>query len=167
MSALRWRYAPIIARHVPKKKMPFHFIFSLTSCHKSVRNVPTLSLHWRFHPILIRKRLSFFSTPSSSSLSRTRKSVSNKAKSRGRNVNAERRKSQDVSSFQEIKTHFSLLRIVFFGSFISNLGHFPTISSDVFKISSEIFKIPREENGKMSDKIAQTTRRFFINKHQF
>lgn len=53
MSALRWRYAPIIARHVPKKKMPFHFIFSLTSCHKSVRNVPTLSLHWRFHPILL------------------------------------------------------------------------------------------------------------------
>lgn len=53
MSALRWRYAPIIARHVPKKKMPFHCIFSLTSCHKSVRNVPTLSLHWRFHPILL------------------------------------------------------------------------------------------------------------------
>lgn len=53
MSALRWRYAPIIARHVPKKKMPFHFIFSLTSCHKSVRNVPTLSLHWGFHPILL------------------------------------------------------------------------------------------------------------------
>lgn len=53
MSALRWRYVPIIASHVPKKKMPFHFIFSLTSCQKSVRNVPTLSLHWRFHPILL------------------------------------------------------------------------------------------------------------------
>ena len=53
MSALRWRYAPIIASHVPKKKMPFHCIFSLTSCHKSVRNVPTLSLHWGFHPILL------------------------------------------------------------------------------------------------------------------
>ena len=53
MSALRWRYVPIIASHVPKKKMPFHFIFSLTSCHKSDRNVPTLSLHWRFHPILL------------------------------------------------------------------------------------------------------------------
>lgn len=53
MTALRWRYAPIIASHVPKKKMPFHCIFSLTSCHKSVRNVPTLSLHWGFHPILL------------------------------------------------------------------------------------------------------------------
>ena len=44
---------PYYCKPRAKKENALCFIFSLTSCHKSVRNVPTLSLHWRFHPILL------------------------------------------------------------------------------------------------------------------